>query len=63
VFGECHYCHGPVSAFEEGDLLLDDHGDHEVYLHVSCGVGHDVVEEEAERLRVTCPECGAVETH
>lgn len=62
--GECHFCHGLVSAFEEGHILLDGHGDHEVYMHEECAAGHDVIEEIAgspAEVEVVCPECGTVE--
>lgn len=62
--GECYYCRGIVLPEEPGDLLLDGHGDHRVYLHVDCAKGQNVVEASgADRaFTVLCPECGAVET-
>ncbi|WP_324759398.1 hypothetical protein [Haloarcula montana] len=64
--GECHFCHGIVSADESNHILLDGHGDHEVYLHRQCAAGHDVLEDadgSADNVAITCPECGTVETH
>jgi hypothetical protein len=63
MFGECHFCHGPVSAFERDGILLDGHGDHEVYMHADCASGYGVLETDpadGER-HVTCPECGTAE--
>lgn len=59
---ECHFCRGIVSAHEAGDLLLEAHGDHRVVMHEQCADGHGLVEERADGVEVTCPECGAVET-
>jgi hypothetical protein len=62
---ECYFCHGLVLSAERGGIVLDSHGDHEVYLHERCAVGQNAVEataESTERVDVTCPECGAVET-
>lgn len=62
---ECYYCRGIVLANEDGDILLDDHADHHVYMHKRCGESHDVIEEltgATSAVEVTCPECGAVET-
>ncbi|MBV0926213.1 hypothetical protein KTS45_18560 [Halomicroarcula limicola] len=64
--GECYFCHGLVFSGEPDDLLLDEHADHEVYMHRQCAVGHNVVEESSEtagEVEVLCPECGAVEVY
>jgi hypothetical protein len=62
--GECHYCHGLVLPGEEGDIVLDHHGDHRVYMHEPCGRGHNDIEAAGGgRVEVVCPECGTVETH
>lgn len=63
--GECYFCNGIVSAVENGHIMLRGHGDHEVYMHVRCAEGHNVIEESrdtAEKVEITCPECGVVET-
>lgn len=63
--GECYFCHGIVSAAEEGHIWLREHDSHEVYMHEQCASGHNVIEGEqdpAGELLITCPECGAVET-
>ena len=60
---ECHFCRGIVSAHGAGDILLDDHGDHRVFLHEQCAAGHDLIEKGRDSVEITCPECGAVEVH
>ncbi|MFD1514309.1 hypothetical protein [Halomarina rubra] len=63
--GECYYCHGIVLPEEPGDVLLADHDDHRVYLHLECATGQNVAEpadEGGDRLAITCPECGVAET-
>ena len=61
--GECYFCRGIVHASENDQFKLADHADHEVYLHERCAAGHDVLEpaDSLETVRITCPECGAVE--
>lgn len=61
--GECHFCHGIVLASENDQFKLADHGDHDVYVHERCAVGHDILEttDSPGTVRITCPECGAVE--
>ena len=62
--GECHFCHGIVSGFESDHIVLDDHGDHGVYMHQECAAGHNILEATAEggaEIAVTCPVCGQVE--
>ncbi|SFR65512.1 hypothetical protein [Halogeometricum limi] len=64
--GECYFCHGLVLPDEREDILLTEHADHDVYLHEQCARGYELVEESVDAggsLEVTCPECGAVETH
>lgn len=62
--GECYFCHGTISRFETGHILLTGHADHEVYLHEQCATGNNLVEAAVgdEGVAVTCPECGRVET-
>lgn len=62
--GECHFCHGTVSGFENDHIVLRDHADHDVYMHEDCAVGHNVLEPAAESsdVAITCPVCGSVET-
>ncbi|PSQ02295.1 hypothetical protein BRC92_09145 [Halobacteriales archaeon QS_4_69_31] len=61
--GECHFCHGLVLAGEPEHIVLDGHGDHEVYMHERCARGGEaIVSDRRENVDVTCPECGAVET-
>ena len=63
--GECHFCHGIVSGLENDHIVLRDHGDHDVYMHEECAVGHNVLEaaaESSEDVAITCPVCGSVET-
>ncbi|MBX0325074.1 hypothetical protein EGH21_18760 [Halomicroarcula sp. F13] len=63
--GECHYCHGVVSGSERDHIVLDQHGNHEVYLHEQCADGHNLIETvgaSSSEVEVVCPECGAVET-
>ena len=59
---EFHFCRGIVSVHGSGDLLLEGHGDHRVYMHEQCASGHGLLEEGAGGFEVTCPECGTVET-
>jgi len=62
--GECYFCHGVVLAGESGDIVLDDHADHEVFLHHQCAVGHNFIEQTADPstgVEVLCPVCGEVE--
>lgn len=60
--GDCYFCRGIVLPHEDEDVLLEDHGDHRVFLHGRCAAGHGLVEtDEAGGVAVTCPECGAVE--
>ncbi|MDS0279561.1 hypothetical protein NDI85_17340 [Halomicroarcula sp. S1AR25-4] len=63
--GECHYCHGLVSASERDHIVLDQHGNHEVYLHEQCADGHNLIGSSAAsgEVEIVCPECGTVETH
>ncbi|WP_227377548.1 hypothetical protein [Haladaptatus halobius] len=63
---ECYYCRGIVLTDEDDDILLDDHADHQVYMHKRCGESHNVIQERTEStatVEITCPECGAVEIH
>jgi len=63
--GECHFCNGTISGFESDHILLEDHGDHEVYMHERCAAGHDIIEQTVEggtTREITCPVCGTVET-
>ena len=64
--GDCYFCHGLVLPSEADDILLANHGDHEVYMHRRCAVGHGVYEADesgsGEGITVVCPECGAAET-
>lgn len=63
--GECHFCHGVVLADESEDIVLDNHADHQVYLHRQCAAGHNVIEQavgQAGGLDVLCPVCGEVES-
>jgi hypothetical protein len=62
---ECYFCRGIVLPHERDHLLLSDHGSHQVAMHRRCAAGHDAIAEPKgpdERVAVTCPECGAVET-
>jgi len=62
--GECYFCHGLVLADESEDIVLDDHGDHTVFLHRQCAVGHNVIEKRvgaSSAAEVVCPVCGDVE--
>jgi len=62
---ECYFCNGLVLSSESDGILLEGHGDHEVYMHERCAVGQGAVAEvpeSSEPIEVTCPECGAVET-
>lgn len=62
--GECHFCHGIVSGLENDHIVLRDHGDHDVYMHEECALGHNVLESTAassEHVAITCPVCGTVE--
>ena len=64
--GECYYCHGIVLPNEDDDILLDSHANHRIYMHKQCGASHDVIAQRADAtdaVEITCPECGAVETH
>ncbi|WP_435156577.1 hypothetical protein [Haladaptatus sp. DFWS20] len=63
--GECYYCRGIVLANEDDDILLDDHADHQVYMHKQCGESYNVIKEQTgstATVEIICPECGAVET-
>jgi len=64
--GECYFCHGIVSAHEEDHVHLNEHSDHEVYVHRACASGHGLVEEvggsSEAAIRIRCPQCGDVET-
>lgn len=62
--GECHFCHGLVLTDESEDIVLDDHADHDVFLHRQCAVGHNVIEPRVGRssAEVLCPICGDVES-
>ncbi|ADQ68800.1 hypothetical protein G3I44_16080 [Halogeometricum borinquense] len=62
--GECYFCHGLVLPDERDDILLADHAEHRVFLHEECARGYELVDESDEDpgdVKVTCPECGAVE--
>ena len=63
--GECYFCHGLVLADESEDIVLDDHADHDVFLHPQCAVGHNVIEKPvgpSSGTDVLCPVCGDVES-
>lgn len=63
---ECHFCRGIVSLYEQNDLRLTGHSDHQVFMHKECAVGHDLVEQPPNSadgpIEVACPKCGAIET-
>ena len=59
---ECYFCRGIVLPHESNHFILGDHGDHQVAMHRRCAAGHDALETPDDPIRVTCPECGAVET-
>lgn len=63
MVGQCYFCHGIVTVRETGHLRLDDHSDHEVFVHEACAGGHGLVDRDnsGTTLEVECPECGAVE--
>ena len=59
--GECHFCHGLVLAGEPDHIVLDDHADHNMYVHRRCAEGHDLVMElrgSTSEAEITCPGCG-----
>ena len=63
--GECYFCHGVVLADEAADIVLQDHGDHRVFLHRQCAAGHNVIERRVDPsggADVVCPVCGDVES-
>jgi len=62
--GECYYCRGIVLPDEPGDVVLDGHSDHRVFMHLACGAGQNIVEraDDTGEVTVVCPECGDVET-
>ena len=63
--GECYFCHGLVLADESADIVLDNHGNHDVFLHHRCAVGHNVIEKrvgQSSTAEVVCPVCGDVES-
>ncbi|MFC7116510.1 hypothetical protein ACFQH2_18355 [Natronoarchaeum sp. GCM10025703] len=61
---QCYFCNGIVLTAETSDLLLRDHGDHEVYMHERCARGHNMIEsgrDSSGTVEITCPVCSAVE--
>ncbi|MDS0261182.1 hypothetical protein NDI56_17415 [Haloarcula sp. S1CR25-12] len=63
--GECYFCHGLVLADESEDIVLQDHGDHRVFLHRQCAAGYNVIETRvgpSSGADVVCPVCGDVES-
>jgi len=63
---ECYFCNGIVSEYDSDHLVLEDHGDHVIYMHERCATGNNVAErtdDHGDGMTVTCPECGIVEVH